>query len=318
MESLKILHIENPAGVASQIARAQRTLGHHADVLQTWRGKLDFSPNFEIYYDGNPLTILRNMAKVAGMAKSYDIIHAHTGINWKRWDIVSMRLRRKPIVVHYHGSETRMGYGMSYRRFVPKVKIVATPDLLLWHPKAEFIPNPYASKTGLVSWPEQKKLKLIHAPTNRHLKGTEKVLRAIEMLQEKGMAFDFKLLEDISHDELLREMGRSHIVIDQISDERETGIPGLFGVISLEAMSMGRMSIAYLSPEAAHAYDSSLPIVSPRAPTAKALAQILQRYLTDPRSVRQTGEAGVRYVKEFHDPIEIAKRHIEIYEKVLS
>ncbi len=304
--------------MAHSIAKAQVELGHRADVLETWHGNVNYDSDYRMYYEGNPLEVLRRMTKVARMAKDYDVIHAHTGINWKRLDIVSMRLRGKPIVVHYHGPETRMGYGMSYRRIIPKAKIVSTPDLLRWHPDAEFIPNPYAPSNDPNPWPENKKIKLIHAPTNRHLKGTEKVLKAIEILRSMGVVFEFELLENVPHRDLQREIGDSHIVIDRIGDEHETEITDPFGALALEAMSRGRMTISYLPPEITDAYDSSLPVVSPRAPTAKSLAQILHRYLTDPKAVRQTGEAGIRYIKKVHDPLRIASRHVEIYKRVLN
>ena len=85
---------------------------------------------------------IKNIRKVSRACLGYDLVHVHGGINRKRLDVLAMHfIHRKPLLVHYHGSETRMGYGMAYQSMVDS-KIVSRPDLLKWHPDAVFIPNP--------------------------------------------------------------------------------------------------------------------------------------------------------------------------------
>ena len=316
METLRILHIDNYSDVANQIAAGQRALGHEAHVIQTWHDPDDHEVNFENYYDGNFLVNSYRKFKTFRLAKDYDVVHVHGGIYPYRVDNILIGLMGRPFVVHYHGSETRLGGGMWLKDYLPWAKVVATPDLLRWHPDAEFIPNPYSSPMQEQDWEDAEDLRILHAPTKRRIKGTDKVLGSVEMLRARSVRLDFRLLENVTNRQLLEEMSRSHIIVDWISDERETGISGIFGMTSLEAMNLGRMAVAYLSPETIKAYPEGLPVVSPSAPSAVALADLLEGYLSDHDAVRSAGKTGRSYVRRHLNPEEIAKRHIELYHKI--
>jgi glycosyltransferase involved in cell wall biosynthesis len=318
MSSLKILHIDNYSNVANQIASGQRALGHQAHVLQTWHDPDNHAVDFENYYDGRfPVNFYR-MSKTFRLARDYDIVHVHGGIYPLRLDNIFLGLMGKPLVVHYHGSETRLGRGMFLKDTLPWAKIVATPDLLRWHPDAVFIPNPYSSRYPCAEWADDGPLRLLHAPSNRKNKGTEKIVRAISLLEERTDQFSFKLVEKLTNDELMREMAGCHVLIDQLSDERITGIPGMFGMISLEAMWLGKMAVAYLSPQSVRAYPEGLPVASPLAPSAEALADLLEEFVVDRERAKRTGVEGARYVRKHLSPELIARRHIDIYEQILD
>ena len=70
---------------------------------------------------------------------------------------------------------------------------------------------------------------IIHAPSNRELKGTEIVLKAIELLRSEGYRFKFIMLENMVNEEVTKTLESVDIVIDQ---------PGLWGGrLAIEGMS---------------------------------------------------------------------------------
>ncbi len=139
---MRILHVENVAGVGSALSRAQRGLGHESDVLITWPNRFEFEVDHEHVYQGKGMRLPSEMVKVLRTCRSYDVLHVHGGLTRKRIDILLSRMTTKQILVgHYHGSETRQGYGLHYRRFID-LGVVATPDLLRWLPDIDYVPNP--------------------------------------------------------------------------------------------------------------------------------------------------------------------------------
>jgi len=63
---------------------------------------------------------------------------------------------------------------------------------------------------------EENKIPIIvHAPSNRELKGTEIVLEAMELLRSEGYKFEFILLENLPNEEVMRCLHKADIIIDQ-------------------------------------------------------------------------------------------------------
>jgi hypothetical protein len=56
---------------------------------------------------------------------------------------------------------------------------------------------------------------IIHAPTDRAVKGTACVLAAVERLREQGLAFDFELIEGRDNAYVLSRLVEADVVIDQ-------------------------------------------------------------------------------------------------------
>lgn len=311
MTPLKILHIENTAGVAAMIAKGERALGHESDVLETWRSASGYPHDIEHYYDGSMPHILREMSRTVRDAKRYDIIHAHSGLARRRVDYtIIKRVYGKPLVVHYHGSDCRMGYG-NHHRSLPDARIVATPDLLSFHPNAEFIPNPMEPMGA--AWPDGR-FKIIHMPTNRVKKGTEAVLRACEALNYKG--FDLVLIENRTHDEALAALSRAHVLVDQVNRTLDGHPAGLIGVASLEGMAMGKAVIGSMSLDGyGRYYPQGYPGIYADEET---LRSVLETLVSEPEKARRAGEAGQRWIGENLRPEIIAKRHIAVYRRVLD
>jgi glycosyltransferase involved in cell wall biosynthesis len=315
MKTLRILHIENQAGVPYSISEGQKQLGHDSKVLETYRGFVNEPHDFELYYGGNLeiLKNLRNLSNVIKLAKGYDLIHLHGGVHWKRVDALAIRkILRKPMVVHYHGSETRQGYGLHYRNLW-KVKLVSRPDLLEWLPEARFIRSPIAGilRKELPEYP----LKVLHMYHNPKTKGSGAIIRVLESLKKEGLDFEYEIIIKKPHEEALKAIARSHIVIDQFLDREKDRIPSVIGMISLESMAMGRAVISTMDTKYRQYYPEC-PVVYCE-PNEADLAEGIRRIADEPGVLRHLVESGVKYVNEYHSPLKTAKELDSIYSQIL-
>jgi glycosyltransferase involved in cell wall biosynthesis len=311
--AMRILHIENTAGVATLLSRGESILGHESDVLETWPSYATFYHDYEHPYGGSYYRTLWQMKRTIDLAKKYDIIHVHAGMARKRIDYPWIRnFLGKPFVVHYHGSESRMGYGMHYQNLAD-AKVVATPDLLHYHPKATFIPNPMMPMEA--EWSEGE-LRFLHLPNDRVAKGTEHILRAVRGLEAEGRRVSFTLRERIPHDEALKEIARSNIIIDQVSTHLGGAGAGLMGTVSLEGMAMGKAVICSLDP---NKYGRYYPPGYPGIyADEKTIKDVMSSLLDDPQKVRELGERGRKWISDYFRPEIIARQHVEIYERVMG
>ena len=80
---MRILHVENQAGVAWQLAQAQRRLGHDAVVIETYANPLNLPHDRDFYYSHQSFREdLTNGLRIVRFARDFDIIHLHGGIHW--------------------------------------------------------------------------------------------------------------------------------------------------------------------------------------------------------------------------------------------
>lgn len=80
---------------------------------------------------------------------------------------------------------------------------------------------------------------VIHAPSNRDIKGTRYVLAAFEQLKKEGISFETKLIENLNHLEALELYKDADILIDQLL------IPGT-GKLSTEGLASGCVVMSHM------------------------------------------------------------------------
>jgi hypothetical protein len=78
----------------------------------------------------------------------------------------------------------------------------------------------------------QLPVKIVHAPSSPVLKGTPLIRSVIKMLKNEGYEFQYIELINVTHEEIINELNRSHIVLNQFYSL----LPGIFGN---EAMATG-------------------------------------------------------------------------------
>lgn len=180
-------------------------------------------------------------------------------------------------------------------RFVPYANV----DPREWHP---------SGPPGLTDRPL-----VLHAPTNRGIKGTRFVLDAVSRLQSDGVDFEFRLVEGLPHAEARALFGRADLVVDQL-------LIGWYGGLAVESMALARPVVAYLREEdfgsVSPEMRAELPIVSAEPET---IYGVLKDLLTARRGeLAEIGRRGRRYVERWHDPLRIAEQIVVDYEAALD
>jgi len=137
---MRVLHVWNTAGVASVIAKYQaKVLGW--DTWVVTRSEFD---RFGLTVYGEAMRCGARMfsLRVLLKARGYDVIHIHSCD--KILPLLKRLYPRKPLVLHYHGSEVR-GKWSAKREYcrLADVVLVSTPDLLDGAPEGViYLPNP--------------------------------------------------------------------------------------------------------------------------------------------------------------------------------
>jgi len=305
---LSVLHLDNTANVAWNISQGLNKLGVNSKVMML-SNKFNFPCDYPNYYNKNLFGKIKCARDTIRVCKDFDIVHTHGGITRNRVDLVYIKkILHKPLVVHYHGTDARSGNGLHHVGIVDK-KIVSTIDLKDWLPDAVFIPNPVMVNDYKWNTPVDR-VRIIHVPNKREIKGTDKIIEAVGLAKKK-VVFDFKIIENVSHDTVLFEMGKSHFVIDWFNP-----VFGINGVISLEAMSMGVIPICFVKPEY---QEKNSPIVMVDTPTVDCLADCIVGLVNSKKeTLNVLSRLCYKYVQVFRNPVVIAKQYIPIYEEILG
>ncbi|CAN1209692.1 Glycosyl transferase group 1 [Tumidithrix helvetica PCC 7403] len=189
------------------------------------------------------------------------------------------------------------------------------PDLMYFlpHEKSSFLP--YAiSLDGIepvVPKVHRKKLKIVHAPTNRAAKGSDYILAAIAQLQKTHSEyFDFAIVEKIPHTQALQLYREADLVIDQI-------LIGWYGGFAVEVMAMGKPVIAriaqadlhFLPPQMAKDVQETVIHADPNS-----IYEVLRHCLEDRQMLERHAEASIDYARKWHHPKCVASLTKQQYE----
>lgn len=191
-----------------------------------------------------------------------------------------------------------------------------TPDLLALLPaSAKYLPTPVVD---LEDWlpvapPGRDKPLIVHAPSHRGVKGTRFLLEAVAELEREGVPFDLELVEGRSREEARRIYEQADLVVDQL-------LLGWYGGVAVEAMALGKPTVAYLSDAALAAVPeeqgTGLPVIGA---TPSTILDVLRSWLTERRSeLPELGRRARAFVERWHDPAEIAARVAADYRAILE
>lgn len=151
---------------------------------------------------------------------------------------------------------------------------------------------------------EKRRPRVVHAPSRRAIKGTDKILKGIEELRIEGVEFDFFLMENASNEEVKKQCQDADIIIDQI-------ILGSHGVFALECMAMGKTVITYIREEFENGYPHELPVVNANPHTFK---NKLAMCVSNRKFCQEMSLRARRYVEKIHDHRKVGRRLLKIYE----
>lgn len=154
---------------------------------------------------------------------------------------------------------------------------------------------------------------VVHAPSHRGAKGTRFIIEAVRRLKEKGLDFDFTMVEGLKQHEARKLYQRADIVVDQL-------LAGWYGGFAVEAMALGKPVICYLR----HSDLQYIPAnMREELPIIEATPDTIENTLRDwiNRSEYDRIAKGIqsrRFVEVWHDPHLIAQRLVSDYSRSMA
>jgi glycosyltransferase involved in cell wall biosynthesis len=333
---MRILHVHDVAFVATNIVAGFQNLGIVSELYE-FKG-LDKEVSCKIvkglsklYYHFFEIFQFRKFLK----NKKFDIVHIHFGSF-----AYLAYLNKIPYYLHIHGSDIRkfIHYpvlGLVIKKGIKKAEKVfySTPDLMrLIKPIREdaiFFPNPVdvsLFKPSQVTFDECKYDVLSISKIDRY-KGIEKVIETIEMLlidypELKVISFGFgndslslkkldrlkrkhvnlKIINGVSHNEMVELINNSKIVLGQMS-------LGSLGCAEIEAMACAKPVVCKFT--FGSMYPSPPPVVT--TTECKEAYEIIIDLLENPDQAKEIGLNARNWIIENSRKEIVAKRLLEIY-----
>jgi hypothetical protein len=295
---------------------------------------------------GIPFPVLLNLLD---FWDKYDLHASFSGTpeTWKvSWDyyrnyINRHMLKKKKILLHYHGSDLRMFTSKADKEFIDRQGfkvVVSVPDLIPHLKAAKWLPIPVPTDDEIFRPPpkrDDRVIKIIHSPTMREAKKTRVLIEAVEALKRK-YDVELMLLENIPYRECLRIKKEGHILFDNIQF-------GSYAGCSIEAMCHEQPTLVYLNAVSQQQIDMVseeigvdppfLNVGDKRQPSIQYLTKVMQgkacNIITkeDYRSVYDTlemlildsnlrkelGTRGRKWVTRVHDTKEVVKKLLNMY-----
>jgi len=188
------------------------------------------------------------------------------------------------------------------------------PDLMHFLPqdKTTFLPYTVAGwdEIKIEDYVIDKKIKIIHSPTNRAAKGSDFILNALENLQKKYQNIEVVLIEKVPYEQALQMYKEAHIVIDQV-------LIGWYGAFGVEVMKMGKPLGVFIREEdlkfipSAMAEDLKDAIINLNPHNIK---EELSKYIENINLLYQKSQASINYVNKWHNPLYVASLAKQAYE----
>jgi hypothetical protein len=185
-------------------------------------------------------------------------------------------------------------------------------DHTLRHPNINFLFFPFDnSKIKYISddkylKAKKDKLRIVHSPTHRVIKGTPAIIKAIEKVK-KSRDIELVLLENMPREKVIEIKSTCHIAIDQVGNRGGTG----YGINSLETLSMGLPTITDMN--------CGMDMWLPENPFVVAgednlLEKLIE--LIDDEKLRMKKRAESRkWVEKYHSYEAVFKKMMEYYKK---
>lgn len=192
------------------------------------------------------------------------------------------------------------------------------PDLLAvlpasasFFPYAHSVPLPPARAAPEMA--EGAPLRVVHAPTDRSVKGTRHVVAAVDALRADGVPVALDLVEGLPQSEARARFAAADVAVDQL-------LAGWYGGFAMEVMAFGTPAVAYLRDADLGALPPAmrdgLPVIGA---TPDTIGDVLRRLATTERdTLPARGEASRAYVRRWHGADHLAERTEADYRAAVS
>ncbi len=346
-KKLKILHCPvNVGNQAWGISRGERKLGYQSDCIIFKNSWMQYSCDYDLELNNKNflkknLTIFKFFFNAI---KKYDVFHFYYAKNILPFyclylDLLILKIIGKKVFFTFQGSDIRRR-----RCFLKHFKIdlykdskdirhhvffdlfrflrmklillfadktfILNPDLKLISPHSKMLP--YAN-IDLEEWKIKKskgdkdQFIILHAPTNRGIKGTDFLIKAVSKIRKEGYNVELKLVKKIENNELKELYKKADVIVDQF-------LAGWYGGTAVEAMALEKPVICYLNKSLFPfvSWAENIPIINANS---KEIEKNLKWLINNPEEREKISKKSREYVEKYHNPVEIAKQLIKHYEE---
>lgn len=147
---------------------------------------------------------------------------------------------------------------------------------------------------------------IVHAPSNKLIKGTKYIEKAIKNLKKKGLKFKYKRVEKKPNHIAHQIYKSADIIVDQL-------LVGSFGTLAIEGMTYGKPVISYLLDDIRIKHCPDCPIYSANIDN---IENRLETLIKDKNLRIRLGKKGVKFVKKNINNETILKEMKKIYDKL--
>lgn len=341
MQPIRILHA--PTNIANQawgISAQERLLGHTSEVVVYVQKNPSYSADHNLHFERRH-ALSKLLAASHAFLRAvlrFDIIHFYFATTFfpTSFDVPLLRALGKKLFFTFQGCDVRTdcfaeALDPAHHRHIEKTRqqrntrflmryatkaYVLNPDLLDNVPEATFVP--YGS-VHPDAWPylprayrPGEEVVIFHAPSDRVLKGTPSLEKAVARLHDEGYKVRLDLAHDVSWAVVRNKIQHAHLAVDQL-------MGGWYGAAAVEMMASGKPTVCYLRQDWLARTDSdfqqAMPIVNS---SHEHVYESLKRLLDHPETWGSLSQRGRRFIETFHHPRTIAERYVQDYAEARS
>ena len=316
----------NVAGGPGAISVGLRELGVESTLLVFNERPFErgFDVNLELRDTSRlgsvPFNLPKQLRALRWAVRNFDVFHFHAGLTLapQRITLPLLKQKRKGIVFQSWGSDLRRRNAseVSYLHSAGAVIVGSYLTRRLaprgpW-PEYDVVPpaivlddwQPSPTEPGEV-------LRVAHAPSKRAVKGTQAVLDAVESLRKRGAPIELDLIEGVPNREARQRYAAADVVVDQLR-------VGWYGMFAIESMALAKPVVVHLDEQGAaeteEAFGLELPLVGA---DEQSVEDVLAGLIEIRPELPELGRHSHNYVERIHAHTAVARRVLEIYERVI-
>jgi hypothetical protein len=341
---LKILHIapQNFAGMPLDFVNMHKSFGFESRLITIYRNTLNFQEDISIdlpistsklakkwrdskidelkFYEPKnfleatyfKLRDFKNRSRITHYIDhyklfDYDVYHFDGGMDLFR-DFrfaKDLKSRGKKIVSCYFGSDLRTRGIFKELDEMSDLNLTVEFDHLSLYKDLNYLFFPFDLKNYPYFFKFNPKIKIIHSPTNRRFKGTDKILKVIDELK-KEKDFEFLLVENMEREKLLKLKKEYNLAIDQVGGDM--GGSG-YGKNSIENLAMGLPTVTEFDDEYLKFIPEN-PFISCNINTLK---ESIFRIIDNPEQLKDYSEKGRMWVEKYHSFDSVNNKLMALY-----
>lgn len=163
------------------------------------------------------------------------------------------------------------------------------------------------NKYPFVGVSESKTITVVHAPTNKSVKGSKYFEAALAQLKDK---YDIRYhrVEQTTHENAMKIYSQADVILDEL-------IIGTYGSLTIECMAMGKCVCTFINPGFKTPHNEPIPVWSV---TVDNVVDRLDALFASLEERKALSKAARSYVERNNDISKIGIDLLKIYQKALS